>query len=122
MAYASAAGKTHIEPEPKAAAKPSPVPSIHTKTVSVNSLGILLAKSSHTVATMVSLAKDPPLSVTDSSKTSHTTASDENGDDNINIDTNDEEDDDNELKEHFVVNTKGKAQEQMQVSIRQPQF
>jgi hypothetical protein len=114
--------RTHLEPEPKAAAKPSPVPSIHTETVSADSLGISSAKSSQTVATTVSLAKDPPLSLTDSSETSHAPASDEDGDDDIDIDTDDEEDDDNELKEHFVGNIKGKAREQVQVSIRQHQF
>lgn len=110
--------RTHLEPEPKAAAKPSPVPSIHTETDSVDSLGISSAKSSQTVATTVSLTKDPPLSLTDSSKTSHAPASDEDGDN----DNDDKEDNDNELEEHFVANTKGKAREQMQVSIRQPRF
>lgn len=114
--------RTHLEPEPKAAAKPSPVPSIHTETVSVNSLGISSAKSSKTVATTVSLAQDPPLSLTDSSETSYIPASDKDGDEDIEINTDDEEDDKNEFKEHLsslVVNTKGKAWEGMQVSIRQ---
>ncbi|KAG1856021.1 hypothetical protein DFJ58DRAFT_727275 [Suillus subalutaceus] len=105
---------THLEPEPKAAAKPFPVHSIHTETVSVDSLGISLAKSSQTVATTVSLAKDPPLSLTDSSETSHAPALDEDGDDDTDIDTDDEEDNNNKFKEHFVANTKGKAREQMQ--------
>ncbi|KAG2040102.1 hypothetical protein BDR03DRAFT_1008441 [Suillus americanus] len=106
--------RTHLEPEPKAAAKPSPVPSIHAETVSIDSLGISSAISSQTVAIMVSLAMDPPLSLTDSSETSYTPASDEDGDDDIDVDTNDEEDNVNEFKEHFVANTKGKAQERMQ--------
>ncbi|KAG2739039.1 hypothetical protein P692DRAFT_20882136 [Suillus brevipes Sb2] len=89
--------RTHLEPELKAAAKPSPAPSVHTATVSVDS-GYF----------------DPPLSLTDSSETSHAPALDEDGDDDNDIDTDDEEDNDNEFKEHFVANVKGKAQERMQ--------
>ncbi|KAG1745456.1 uncharacterized protein EDB91DRAFT_1080365 [Suillus paluster] len=105
--------RAHLEPELKGAAKPSPVPSVPTETVSANSLGISSARTGQTVATTVSLAKDPPPSLTDSSRTSHIPASDKDEDINIDIDVDaDDDEDDEEFEEHLsslIANGKGRG-------------
>ncbi|KAG1734223.1 uncharacterized protein EDB91DRAFT_1251008 [Suillus paluster] len=103
----------HLEPELKGAAKPSPVPSVPTETVFTNSLGISSARTGQTVMTTVSLAKDPPPSLTDSCRTSHIPASDEDGDVNIDIDIDADNNEDNEeFEEHLsslIANGKGRG-------------
>ncbi|KAG1870862.1 hypothetical protein F4604DRAFT_1926419 [Suillus subluteus] len=116
---------THLEPELKGAAKPSPVPSVPTETVSADSLGISSARTGQTVATTVSLAKDPPPSLTDSSRTSDIPASDEDGDVNVDIDVDidvdaDDDEDNEEFKEHLsslIANGKGREGVQSVVGI-----
>ncbi|KAG1847895.1 hypothetical protein F4604DRAFT_1687915 [Suillus subluteus] len=117
--------RAHLKPELKGAAKPSPVPSVPTETVSADSLGISSARTGQTVTTTVSLAKDPPPSLTDSSRTSDIPASDEDGDVNIDIDIDidvdaDDDEDDEEFKEHLsslIANGKGREGVQSVVGI-----
>ncbi|KAG1814795.1 hypothetical protein DFJ58DRAFT_850584 [Suillus subalutaceus] len=93
---------------------------IPTATVSTISLGISSARTGQTVATTVSLAKDPPPSLTDSSRTSDIPASDEDGDVNVDIDIDvdaDNNEDNEEFKEHLsslIANEKGREGVQVQ--------
>lgn len=115
---------TYVYPEIEEAEKPSPIHSASTEPISTNSLGVSSARTSQTVTTTVSLAKDPPPSLMDSSETSHIPVSDKDGDEDIDEDVDDDEDADNDNNDKFeedlsslLANEKGKGK--MQVSIQQ---
>ncbi|KAG1807826.1 uncharacterized protein BJ212DRAFT_1303285 [Suillus subaureus] len=93
--------RTHMEPETKS--KVSPVARPETEPSGGSVLSVTTLKTSQTVATTVSLAKDPPLSLMDSSDNSIS----DNGEDGGN-----EEDgngDNEDFEEHLSTNVKGKV-------------
>ncbi|KAG1734915.1 uncharacterized protein EDB91DRAFT_1250741 [Suillus paluster] len=112
---------THLEPESKPAAIPSSAPSIQVETVSGDSFGISSTRTSQTVATTVSLAKDPPLSLMDSSETSQALTSDDDKDEGGDEDPSevadkDDDDEDDYFKERLS-SLKGKGGMQSVVAI-----
>jgi hypothetical protein len=107
----------HLKPELKGAVKPSPIPSVHTETVSVDSLGISLVRTGQTVATTVSLTKDPPPFLMDSSGTSHIPALDEDGD--VDIDTNEDDDKFEGRLSSLIANGKGRGEMQVSIQLHQ---
>jgi hypothetical protein len=100
------AGKTnnwrnHLEPETKS--KVSPVMRPETERSGGSVLSVTTLKTSQTVATMVSLAKDPPLSLTDSSDSSISDNGDDGGDE-------EDRDGNNEyFKEYLSTDVQGKV-------------
>ncbi|KAG2336787.1 hypothetical protein BDR05DRAFT_1005574 [Suillus weaverae] len=93
---------THVEPETKS--KVSPVARPETEPSGGSVLSVTTLKTSQTAATTVSLAKDPPLSLTDSSDDS-TSDNGKNGGNKEDRDPRDDED----FKEHLSTNIKGKV-------------
>ncbi|KAG1734388.1 uncharacterized protein EDB91DRAFT_1084050 [Suillus paluster] len=112
---------THLEPESKPAAIPSSAPSIQVETVSGDSFGISSTRTSQTVATTVSLAKDPPLSLTDSSETSQALTSDDDKDEGGDEDPSEVADKDDDDKDDYfkerLSSLKGKGGMQSVVAI-----
>ncbi|KAG1818095.1 uncharacterized protein BJ212DRAFT_1479921 [Suillus subaureus] len=92
---------THVEPETKS--KVSPVVRPETEPSGGSVLSVTTLKTSQTVATMVSLAKDPPLSLIDLSDNSIS----DNGKDGGNEEDGDGDNED--FEKHLSTNVKGKV-------------